>query len=125
MGGNKRGGRRDSIESDEEESNLSRKNNTKNEKAVHDALTFMSVSDVESTLKNISVLQEACDELFEALAVQIHPTLSKLYNEMVSDLYRSSLTASLQKKKKSHVEFQEKTIALIESIRLFEKGISS
>ena len=124
-GGNKRGGRRDSIESDEEESNVSRKNNTKNEKAVHDALTFMSVSDVESALKNISVLQEACDELFEALAVQIHPTLSKLYNEMVSDLYRSSLTASLQKKKKSHVEFNEKTMALVESIRLFEKGLSS
>jgi len=83
----------------------------------------MTVADVETALKNISVLQDACDELFEAIAIQIQPSLSKLYNETVSDLYRSSLTASLQKKKKSHVEFQEKTTALVESIRLFEKGL--
>ena len=125
-GGNKRGGRRDSFESDEEESNMhSKKNNAKLAKPFHDALMFMTVSNVEAALKDISILQEACDELFQALSHQIHPTLSKIYNETVSELYRSSLTASLQKKKKSHVEFQEKTSALVESIRLFEKGLSS
>ena len=124
-GGNKRGGRRDSFESDEEEFTSNKKSNAKTEKPVNEALLFMSVSDVEKSLKDISILQEACEDLFVAIALQIQPTLSKLYNESVSELYRSSLTASLQKKKKSHVEFQEKTIALIETIRLFEKGISS
>ena len=125
-GGNKRGGRRDSFDSDDEDLNAnSKKGSNKTDKAANDALVFMSVGEVETALKNISVLQDACDELFEAIAVQIHPSLSKLYNETVSDLYRSSLTASLQKKKKSHVEFQEKTTALVESIRLFEKGLSS
>ena len=123
-GGNKRGGRRDSFESDDEDFNAhSKKSNIKSEKATNNALMFMTVADVETALKNISVLQDACDELFEAIAIQIQPSLSKLYNETVSDLYRSSLTASLQKKKKSHVEFQEKTTALVESIRLFEKGL--
>ena len=125
-GGNKRGGRRDSFDSDDEEfSTHAKKGNTKSEKSSNSALMFMTVSEVEAALKNISVLQDACDELFEAIAIQIQPTLSKLYNETVSDIYRSSLTASLQKKKKSHVEFQEKTTALVDSIRLFEKGLSS
>jgi hypothetical protein len=125
-GGNKRGGRRDSFDSDDEECNMHyKKNNAKSVKPFHDALMFMTVSDVEAALKDISILQEAYDELFQALSLQIHPTLSKMYNEAVSDLYRSSLTASLQKKKKSHVEFQEKTSALVESIRLFDKGLSS
>ena len=125
-GGNKRGGRRDSFDSDEEEFNASsKKGSNKSEKATNNALMFMTVGEVEEALRNISVLQDACDELFEAIAIQIHPTLSKLYNETVSDVYRSSLTASLQKKKKSHVEFQEKTTALVDSIRLFEKGLSS
>ena len=124
-GGNKRGGRRDSFDSDDEEFNAHSKKSNKSEKATNNALMFMTVAEVETALKNISVLQDACDELFEAIAIQIQPSLSKLYNETVSDLYRSSLTASLQKKKKSHVEFQEKTTALVESIRLFEKGLTA
>ena len=84
-------------------------NNAKSSKPFHDALMFMTVSDVEVALKDISILQDACEELFQALSLQIHPTLSKLYNETVSDLYRSSLTASLQKKKKSGQKTESKT----------------
>ena len=128
-GGNKRGGRRDSYpDSDEDEPQFlsSKKNNAvKSHKHTHDAFVFMDVPMVEAALRDVTILQEAYDELFEALAIQIHPTLAKLYNETVSELYRSSLTASLQNKRKSHVEFQEKTSALVESIRLFEKGLSS
>ena len=129
-GGNKRGGRRESFDSDDEDDQFtgSKKNNLvakAQKQQINDALIFMNVEEVEVALRNVSLLQEAHDELFEALALHIHPALSKLYNETVSELYRSSLTASLQKKRKSHVEFQEKTSALVESIRLFEKGISA
>merc|ERR1712223_719149 len=74
-GGNKRGGRRDSFESDEEEFTSNKKSNAKTEKPVNKALVFMSVSDVEKSLKDISILQEACEDLFAAIALQIQPTL--------------------------------------------------
>ena len=48
-----------------------------------------------------------------------------MYLAEAEELHRSTVSSSLQKKRKSHAEFQDKALALIDNIRLFDKGLSS
>jgi len=93
------------------------------EQHVPEALKFMSAEEISTALRGVSVLQD-CDESFvEALGVHLQPTLSRSYLEMAAELHNSTVSSSMQQKRKSHSEFQEKTLALIDNIRLFDKGL--
>ena len=48
-----------------------------------------------------------------------------MYLAEAEELHRSTVSSSLQKKRKSHAEFQDKALALIDNIRLFDKGLAS
>ena len=92
---------------------------------IPDALKFMDMDDISVALRDVSILQDCADEFVECLAQHLHPSLNSMYLEIASELHRSTVTSSMQKKRKTHVEFQEKTLALIDNIRLFEKGLQA
>jgi len=80
---------------------------------------------VVNALKDVSVLQDCPEEFVEALGSHLYPTLTKMYLGAAEELHRSSVSSSIQKKRKTHAEFQDKTLALFDNIRLFEKGLGS
>lgn len=86
---------------------------------------FMSRRQLKERLQCVSGLEDASDSLYEELAAYFHPILGKKFEELMASLHQSAMTASMQSKRKVHVDFQEKTNAVIDSIRLFEKALSS
>ena len=87
-------------------------------------IEYLTKHDLEEKISRISLLQECPEELFGELADILYPRLTKKFKDMVTDLYQSSVSASIQGKKKSHGELQEKCNAALSQIRLFEKGVT-
>jgi len=96
-----------------------------NEEQVPEALKFMDAEEVVKALGDVSVLQDCPEEFVEALGTHLHPTLTKMYLGAAEELHRSTVSSSIQKKRKTHAEFQDKTLALYDNIRLFEKGLGN
>lgn len=90
-----------------------------------EALRFMSSDEVRQALAAVSVLQDCHEEFIDALGSHLAPTLNKMYLAAAEELHRSSVSSSIQKKRKTHAEFQERTLALYDNVRLFEKGLGS
>ena len=71
----------------------------------------------------VTTLNDAPEELNEELASFIQPTLNKSYEESLNSLYQTKMTSSMQSKRRNFQDFQDKIIAMVETIRLFEKGV--
>jgi hypothetical protein len=87
-------------------------------------LQFMSIEELSDKLSSVTTLQDAPDDLCNELAMSFYPPLSKQFDESMASLFQSTMTASMQSKRRNHVDFQDKINTLVENIRLFEKGTS-
>ena len=87
------------------------------------ALEFMTLSELSDKLGTVTTLTDAPEELNEALAAFVQPTLNKNYEESLTTLYQSTVSASMQNKRRNFQDFQDKINTLVENIRLFDKGV--
>ena len=89
------------------------------------SLQFMNVKELSDKLSTVTSLQDAPEELFEELAQQFLPGLNKQFDEEMKTLYQSTMTASMQSKRRGFQEFQDKMNSMVDNIKLFEKGLQS
>lgn len=87
-------------------------------------LEFMNSEELGEKLSSVNGMSDATEELIEELCSYFQPNLNKAYEESLSSLYQSKVTASMQSKRRNFQEFQDKVNTLVENLRLFEKGIS-
>ena len=113
-GGNKRQQKNANYDSDDDDQVVSKKPT---------ALEFMSLKDLSEKLGTITSLQDATEELWEELAQHFRPGLNKQFDEEMKTMHQSSMNASMQNKRRSFQEFQEKINSMVENIKLFEKGL--
>ena len=85
----------------------------------------MNIKELSDKLSTVTSLQDAPEELFEELAQQFLPGLNKQFDEEMKTLYQSTMTASMQSKRRGFQEFQDKMNSMVDNIKLFEKGLQS
>jgi len=88
-------------------------------------LQFMSMNELSKKLSTVNALKEAPEELLDEMAGHFLPSLNKNYEEYLSYLHQSKMTASMQSKRKNFQEFQDKIHSLVENLRLFDKGLQA
>jgi len=87
-------------------------------------LEFISPPDLDAILREVPQLNDCVDEVFEELTAHIISILNSKYREIARERYQSSLVASMQNKRRSHAELEEKMNSIFTMIRLGEKGIN-
>jgi len=112
---------RDRMKADEEEaSNAS----ASQKKGAAGELPFMSLEEIESTLRN-NITDCDDDQFIEELAKSIIRPLTKEFQEVAKSVFLSSTGESAATKRKSHQELQDKVNGLYSNMKLFEKGIGN
>ncbi len=89
------------------------------------ALEFMSHQELEDKLGQVNALQDAPETLASELAIEFRPKLNKQFETQLATLFQSAMNASMQSRRRNHVDFQDKINVLLENIKLFEKGLAN
>lgn len=120
----KKGGKKKDDDWDDDEDKIEKKGAKDGKKAAKvKELEFKKVSEIEDKLREVPALNDCPEELYEELAVYLHEGLCRKYKEVAAEIYKSTLTATLQTKRRSHGDLQEKVNTIFTTIRLCEKGI--
>ncbi|CAG0897590.1 unnamed protein product [Cyprideis torosa] len=85
---------------------------------------FLQQKQILKALKEVEGLDEASDEMLEALADKICRPLLEEFNAKVSHLMASHLSESSESRKKAFTEYQVKIQGLANNIHLFQKGLT-
>ncbi|KAF4528259.1 hypothetical protein B566_EDAN014149, partial [Ephemera danica] len=112
-----RGGKGGDVDSEEEDAgsvSSSRPSTT---------LQLLSVKDVTAELNSQASLADCPEELVNEIATFILPSLQQASLSAARQLAESQKQTEAQSRRQTHAELQERLSALLQSLRMFERGI--
>jgi len=87
-------------------------------------LEFKSLEELRQDLTGQAGLAECPEEAIAELAAHIQEGLNRTYRELAQSVYHATLAASLQNKRRTHGDLQEKVNLVYTKLRLGEKAVS-